>query len=257
MKDILVSLFLVSSVVAGASETAGVTNFMQGGNPLQDVVRSLTSADAQLASVAPARAAQAMQVAFTDGTGVRPRTACVADAPDAGAITEGTSVQVIRVGGAECPGWALVSAGGVESWVRMTYLKTGNAGTQQVASAGGAAAKGAVAKRAPVTQSSSQGSQGDVQIVPTAFAGEGLVKGLGNGQGWGQGVGGGKNHQTSGQLPPGNATDAGAASASNGGNAQGWGQGAGGGQDHLSSGQPAPGNSDQAAHAKGGNGQPK
>ncbi|MSP21808.1 MAG: hypothetical protein EXR66_02110 [Dehalococcoidia bacterium] len=63
-----------------------------------------------------------MRIVNTEGTGVRARTECSLDAPGSWNIPEGATVSIVRIGVAECPGWAMVSAGAVESWVRMTYL---------------------------------------------------------------------------------------------------------------------------------------
>lgn len=264
MKDILVSLFLVGSVVAGASETAGVTNFMEGENPLGATVRSFVPSRPSFGSAAPANSpsgapVSSMYIAHTDGTGVRVRTECSPDAPGSGAIPEGATVQLVRVGGAECPGWALVSADGSESWVRMTYLNAANPAKQASNGSSAGAGKGAAASsdgannaanpgRAQGQGASSNGkatlpaggpSTGDGRAnAPTAVPNLGVTKGLATGQGWGQGVGGGQDHPSS-ALP------------SAAGSGQGWGQGVGDGQDHQSSGLPAPGASgDSSAAAK-------
>jgi hypothetical protein len=256
MKDILVSLFLVSSVVAGASETAGVTNFMQGENPVEAAVRAFTSSDAPFASVAPvnasgARSSQTMFVAYTDGSGVRSRSACSADASGAGSIAEGTSVQVVRVGGAECPGWALVSAGGTESWVRMTYLNASNPANPGSRSAGFVSNKGGVASQGSGTGTGApnggiggggpvQSQSGGVANAPLTIPNLGIA-GISNGQGWTQVLDGGQApqsiqpNQSSAPPAPGSPAPAGSVTTGNG---QGWGQGVGGGQDHLSSGLP-------------------
>jgi hypothetical protein len=259
MRDILISLLLVGSVGAGASETAGMTNFMQGENPLGAIVRSITASEA---TTGPS-SVSAMYVAQTDGTGVRARAECSPDALDSGAaIAEGASVQVVRVGAAECPGWALVSAGGTEAWVRMTYLNAANPvkpnanvartssgagsghGRGNVVTATSNTLPAASSNAALKASTSSKGSSGGALNVPTALPSLGIDTGIGAGLGWGQGIGGGQDHLSA--LPaPGNSggSPANANAATPVGNGQGWGQGVGGGQDHQSSGLAAPGNS--------------
>ena len=257
VKDIIVSLFLVSSVVAGASETAGVTNFMEGENPVAAAVRSVTASDAPFAAVAPVgrpsgASVSSMFIAQTDGTGVRARTACAPDAPGAGSIAEGAAVSVVRVGGAECPGWALVASGGEESWVRMTYLNAANpakqGGSASTASKGGGAAgaskgnafgssgfgggnasggagvsgggDGAGGAGAPGSGNASGGAGISSGVdSPSSIPNLTITKGIGNGQGWGQGIGGGQDRLTSTLPSPGNSNIAGGAAtaAQNGG----------------------------------------
>ena len=61
-------------------------------------------------------------IAHTNGTGVRARPECLDAVLGATGVAEGAAVELVRVGGGECPGWALVRSGGTDFWVRMAYL---------------------------------------------------------------------------------------------------------------------------------------
>lgn len=147
MRDLMLSFVIGGTVMIGATEMMGVTDVLSGQDPgaavrsavpdfpamphlpelIPDAARSMFSGSANAApdpdaTASPATEPQQMYIARTGGTGVRTRAACLDDAPGQGVATEGSAVTILRLGGRECPGWAFVTNGKSQFWVRMTYL---------------------------------------------------------------------------------------------------------------------------------------
>lgn len=149
MRDLVLSFLISGTVVMGATEMMGITDVLHGQDPsaavrsavpdfpamphlpelIPDAARSMFSGSANAApdpdASATATAApdtHPMYIARTGGTGVRARAACLDDAPGQGVASEGSAVTILRLGGRECPGWAFVTNGKSQFWVRMTYL---------------------------------------------------------------------------------------------------------------------------------------
>ncbi len=62
------------------------------------------------------------RIGNTGGDGVALRNACQDGARVGGAWPEGTTIEVIELGSAECEGWSQGRTAGVTSWVRNDYL---------------------------------------------------------------------------------------------------------------------------------------
>lgn len=152
MRDLILSLLIGTTVIFGATETAGLTHFLEGEDPssavrraVQDISvpglpslpeisvpdpRLLLPTSAVIApSPTPSAAApgspadvKSMFIARTNGAGVRARPTCADAALGSTGVAEGAAVEFVRAGGDECPGWGLVRSGGLEFWVRMIYL---------------------------------------------------------------------------------------------------------------------------------------
>lgn len=149
MRDLLLSFLIGGTVVVGATEMIGITDVLHGRDPSAAVrsavpelpelpsmpslpdsfipgsARSIFSgSDSTATPTADPQAADShpMYIARTGGTGVRTRAACLDEAPGQSVAAEGSAVSVLRQGGRECPGWAFVSNGKSQFWVRMTYL---------------------------------------------------------------------------------------------------------------------------------------
>ncbi len=148
MRDLLLSFLIGGTVVFGATESLGITDVLGGQDPtaavraavpdfpkfpelpsFPETARSILpgstnpvlTAEATPTPAGAAATARTMYVAHTGGVGVRARTACTDGAASSTGIAEGTAVLVQRAG-AECPGWAFVSSGKLEFWVRMAFL---------------------------------------------------------------------------------------------------------------------------------------
>jgi hypothetical protein len=165
MRDMLLSFTIGSAILLCATELVGITHFVTGRDPAAAVRNSVPSMPS-MPSVsnpkkptqhpntpppptptphphppAPPDTTRTMFIAHTSGSGVRMRTACTDGAASNGAVTEGAAVAVIRPGAGECAGWSLVTASGVEFWVRTEYLHAaptpGTAGPRAPAPASG------------------------------------------------------------------------------------------------------------------------
>lgn len=152
MRDLVLSLLIGSTVIFGATETIGFTHYLDGQDPslalrraVHDVgVPSLpefpeismpdprsffptsgsvvSSPTPSTVAGQPAVAGKAMFISHTDGSGVRARPTCSDAAVGSTGVAEGAAVEFVRSGGGDCPGWGLVRSGGLEFWVRMSYL---------------------------------------------------------------------------------------------------------------------------------------
>lgn len=152
MRDLVLSLLIGTTVIFGATETVGITHFLEGQDPSSAVRRAVhdmgvpalptlpeisipdprgllpTSGAAPSPTAQATAAGQAvsnvktMFIAHTNGAGVRARPSCADAVLGPTGVAEGAAVEFIRAGGGECPGWGLVRSGDLEFWVRMAYL---------------------------------------------------------------------------------------------------------------------------------------
>lgn len=153
MRDLVLSLLIGTTIIVGATETVGLTKFLEGQDPSSAVRRAVhdmgvpdlpAMPDISMpdprsffppsvaASPSPTPAGDSvgaplpdvktMYIARTNGAGVRARPTCADANVGQTGVAEGAAVEFIRAGGGDCPGWGLVRSGGLEFWVRMAYL---------------------------------------------------------------------------------------------------------------------------------------